>query len=217
MDAPGPRWLPRRERHRTACVPAPRQTTGDSRGQTSRRCARSSAQYRQHDISIYPRVFPKPVIVDGDTAIPDLVLRCHCHFRPCAWSRIPAESECLNASAASIPLSAQAGVVPFSSALRIARGCTRAFKGCNHVFGPIAEPGIDDGREPAERVHDSEHADPLTGGQLVMDEVHGPDLVGCGSCATIVAQLRPHSSLRRLGAASTSFDSPSPSAPGPSG
>src|SRR5579863_9167472 len=28
-----------------------------------------------------------------------------------------------------------------------------------------------------------------------MDEVHGPDLVGCGSCATIVAQLRLHSSL----------------------
>ena len=27
-----------------------------------------------------------------------------------------------------------------------------------------------------------------------MDEVHGPDLVGCGSCATIVAQLRLHSS-----------------------
>ena len=31
-----------------------------------------------------------------------------------------------------------------------------------------------------------------------MDEVHGPDLIGCGSCATIVAQLRLHSSLRRL-------------------
>jgi hypothetical protein len=31
-----------------------------------------------------------------------------------------------------------------------------------------------------------------------MDEVHGPDLIGCGSWATIVAQLRLHSSLRRL-------------------
>jgi hypothetical protein len=31
-----------------------------------------------------------------------------------------------------------------------------------------------------------------------MDEVHGPNLIGCGSCATIVAQLRLHSSLWRL-------------------
>ena len=32
-----------------------------------------------------------------------------------------------------------------------------------------------------------------------MDEVHGPDLIGCGSCATIVvAQLRLYPSLRRL-------------------
>src|SRR5580692_406977 len=82
--------------------------------------------------------------------------------------------------------------------LRMARGCAGAFKGRHHVFGPIAEPWIDDGREPAERVHDREHADLLTGGQLVMDEVHGPDLIGCGSWATIVAQLRLHSSLRRL-------------------
>jgi hypothetical protein len=38
----------------------------------------------------------------------------------------------------------------------------------------------------------------LTGSQLVMDKVHGPNIVRSGSCATIVAQLRLHSSLRRL-------------------
>jgi hypothetical protein len=84
--------------------------------------------------------------------------------------------------------------------LRIARGGTAPFEGRNDVFGPITEPRIDDGREPAERVHDGEHTDLLAGGQLVMDEVHGPDLIGCGSCATIVAQLRLHSSLGRLAA-----------------
>src|SRR5580700_6841125 len=75
---------------------------------------------------------------------------------------------------------------------------TNPFQRRDDVFGPIAEPWIDDGREPAERVHDREHADLLTGGQLVMDEVHGPDLIGCGSCAAIVAQLRLYPSLRRL-------------------
>ena len=82
--------------------------------------------------------------------------------------------------------------------LRIARGYADAFKGRNHVFGPIAEPWIDDGREPAEYVHHGEHTDLLASSQLVMDEVHGPNLIGCGSCATIVAQLRLHSSLWRL-------------------
>ena len=38
----------------------------------------------------------------------------------------------------------------------------------------------------------------MTGSQLVMDEVHGPNIVRCGSCATIVAQLRLDFSLRRL-------------------
>jgi len=82
--------------------------------------------------------------------------------------------------------------------LRIAHRVADPFEGRDNVFGPMAEPRIDDGREPAECVHDGEDADLLTTGQLVRDEVHGPDLVGCGSCATIVAQLRLPSSLRRL-------------------
>jgi len=81
--------------------------------------------------------------------------------------------------------------------LRIAHRVADPFEGRDNVFGPMAEPRIDDGREPAECVHDGEDADLLTTGQLVRDEVHGPDLVGCGSCATIVAQLRLPSSLRR--------------------
>src|ERR1700677_5407321 len=65
--------------------------------------------------------------------------------------------------------------------LRIAHCVADPFEGRDNVFGPIAEPRINRGREPAERVHDGEDADLLTGGQLNMDEVHGPDLVRSGS------------------------------------
>ena len=61
-----------------------------------------------------------------------------------------------------------------------------------------AEARLDRRREPAEGIDDRQHADLLPASQLVMDEVHGPNLIrGCRGLA-VTAQLRLHPSLGRF-------------------
>ena len=75
---------------------------------------------------------------------------------------------------------------------------TGLVEGADNVLGAIAEPWIDNRREPAERVDDREHPDLFSRRELVMDKIHRPVFVRSGRWGTIIAKLRPDTSLGRL-------------------
>ena len=73
------------------------------------------------------------------------------------------------------------------------------FERLHHVLAAIAEPRIEHRREARERVDDRQHADLRARRELVVDEVHRPDLVRADVASlAIVPQLRLHPPLRRL-------------------
>jgi len=71
-------------------------------------------------------------------------------------------------------------------------------KGLNNVLTAVAEAWIEHRREPRERVDYRQNADLATRCQLVMDEVHGPNIIHAGGRAAVFPQLRLHPALGRL-------------------
>ena len=72
------------------------------------------------------------------------------------------------------------------------------FQGCVHVLGPIAETRIDHRLEAREGVDDRQHADLAACGELVVNEIHGSDIVRPGGRRPVLPQLRLYPTLRRL-------------------
>ena len=67
------------------------------------------------------------------------------------------------------------------------------------IAGLVGEPRIQRRREPAEGVDDRQDADLAPVEQLVMQEIHGPDIVGAGGWP--LTSQRRSSSCRRLSSA----------------
>ena len=71
-------------------------------------------------------------------------------------------------------------------------------KGFDNVCGLVGEAGIQGRREPAEGVDDRQNADLAPVEQLIVLEVHSPDVVGPGGGLTVLAQLCFDLALGRL-------------------
>ena len=82
--------------------------------------------------------------------------------------------------------------------LGVANSFANALQGQHDILTPIAEARIDGWREATEGIHDREHADLTTGGQLVMNEIHCPGLVDLTCGGSPLAQLGLHATLRRF-------------------
>lgn len=82
--------------------------------------------------------------------------------------------------------------------LRIAHCPTGLVERADNILRAIAEPWIDDRREPAKGVDDREHPDLPPCRELVMDKIHRPDIVRSGCRGAVIAKLRLDTSLRRL-------------------
>ncbi len=67
-----------------------------------------------------------------------------------------------------------------------------------HVFALVVEAGVDCRREAREGVDYRQHPNLATRCQLVMNEVHGPDMVGMGGFRAIRPQLRLDPSFGNL-------------------
>lgn len=63
------------------------------------------------------------------------------------------------------------------------------------ILAAVAEARIDDGREAREGVDDRQYTDPAAGRQLVMNEIHSPDVVGMSGLRAVFPELCPHPSL----------------------
>ena len=68
----------------------------------------------------------------------------------------------------------------------------------NHVLAVVAEACIDRRREAREGINNRQNPDLATCGQLVMNEVHRPDMVGMGRFRAIGAKLRLDPSFGNL-------------------
>lgn len=73
---------------------------------------------------------------------------------------------------------------------REAMGRTDLLQHLDDVGAAEVEANVQPRREPAEGVDDGQNPQLAAGGELVVDEVHGPDLIRPCRPATIVAQLR---------------------------
>jgi hypothetical protein len=71
-------------------------------------------------------------------------------------------------------------------------------KRLHHILTAVAEPRIGGRRIAGMGVHDGQDAQLPTGGQLVMHEVHRPDLVGMCGIGSVFPKLGFHPSLGRL-------------------
>lgn len=63
---------------------------------------------------------------------------------------------------------------------RVANLAACAFQGLDDVIPLVAEPCVNHRREAGEGVNDRQYPDLATGSQLVMHEIHGPNMVGTG-------------------------------------
>lgn len=72
------------------------------------------------------------------------------------------------------------------------------FQCSDHILRPIAEPWIENRHVSREGVDDRQHTDLFSSGELIMDEVHSPHIVGTDRCGTILSQLRLDVTLWRL-------------------
>ena len=72
----------------------------------------------------------------------------------------------------------------------IARLLAYPFECRHNVFAPIAVARVNRRAIAREGIDDGQHAQFAAGRQLVMDEVHGPDLVAVYGLATVAAQRR---------------------------
>lgn len=57
---------------------------------------------------------------------------------------------------------------------------TKGFERVHNIRSFIGKADVDRGREPREFINNREHTDLLPVKELVVDEVHRPDLVGFG-------------------------------------
>ena len=81
---------------------------------------------------------------------------------------------------------------------RIAHLAAHPFKHLHDVRRPEAEPRHDGRREPTEGVYNRQDAQLRPRRELVMDEVHGPNLIRTRRRAASFSQLRLHPTLRRF-------------------
>jgi len=82
--------------------------------------------------------------------------------------------------------------------LRIAQFRADPFQRGDDVLGPIAEARIDCWREAREGVDHRQNPDLAARGELVVDEVHRPDIVRLRRRRPILAKLRLDPALGRL-------------------
>ena len=85
-----------------------------------------------------------------------------------------------------------------TNALRVTDGFADALQSQHNVLASIAEPRIDRRREAAEDVDNRQHAEFAAGGQLVVNEVHGPGLVDLFGIGSIFSQLGLDAALGRF-------------------
>ncbi len=71
-------------------------------------------------------------------------------------------------------------------------------QGGNHVFAAVTEARVQCRHVTGEGVEHGQHPDLLAGGQLVMHEVHRPDVVGPHGHLAVVPQFGLHPPLRRI-------------------
>ena len=74
-----------------------------------------------------------------------------------------------------------------------------AFQCLDNIFAPIAEPRVHNWREPTEGIYNRQDADLGSGGELIMDKVHGPRLIDLSSVFPIISKLGLHPALRTVG------------------
>lgn len=77
----------------------------------------------------------------------------------------------------------------------IADVCADALERRNNIFTAIAEPRIDDRREPREQIDDGENAQLRSRRQLIVHEVHRPGLVRARRLLAVIPQFGLHAPL----------------------
>ena len=82
--------------------------------------------------------------------------------------------------------------------LRIAKLATHPFQGLHDVLAAIGEPRIGRGAVAGMDVDDGQNPQLLAQSELVMDEIHRPDLIRPSCLLAIFAQLRLHPPLGML-------------------
>ena len=82
--------------------------------------------------------------------------------------------------------------------LRVSEFLADLLERLNHILAPVAEAWIHGWRVARECINDGQDTDLAASCQLVMDEVHGPDLVGFCGWRAVIAQLCPDATLRHL-------------------
>lgn len=80
--------------------------------------------------------------------------------------------------------------------LRITHLLADPLKRLHGIFTTVAEPLIGGRRLAGMGIDDSQDAQLPAGGQLVMHEVHRPDMVGMGGIRSVLPELGLHPSLR---------------------
>src|SRR3954451_5229104 len=86
---------------------------------------------------------------------------------------------------------------PWSTRI-VTNGFADALQGQHDVLASIAKTRINGRREATEGVDDGEHTDLATGGELVVNEIHGPGVIDLTCFRPILAQLGLDPTLRRL-------------------
>ena len=77
----------------------------------------------------------------------------------------------------------------------IAHVGTDAFRGLNDVLSAVGKSGIGRRTEPRMGVDNGQDAELLAHGELVMDEIHRPDIVRADGLLVVLAQLCLHPPL----------------------
>lgn len=73
-----------------------------------------------------------------------------------------------------------------------------SFERLDHILAPVVEACIDCWREAREGIDHRQHPDLAPGGQLVMNEIHRPDVIGMGRLRPVGSQLRLDPTLGNL-------------------
>src|SRR6185437_7011972 len=95
-------------------------------------------------------------------------------------------------------LADELGPVVETDGLGIAKLARDALECFDDIAATEVLPHIDRRREPGEGIDDGQDTESGSVEQLVVDKVHGPDLVGCRGRRAILAQLRLDPSLGRF-------------------